>query len=283
MLEEVANAGDESIVSWQPHGKAFRVHVPHVFARTVMLRYFKQTKYKSFLRQLHIYGFHRIGKGMDRGAYFHSMFIRDKKSMSFQMVGQKIKGIKKTSNVVRHRAVADPDFYTSETNVDNHQNQDGHNPTCIFQADPILETYANFKKMNRGYSNRGPTTAFATGSSCDHHPCEDDSLVNSNLLLNAELSCGPSPSLQLSASENGLESVDSMEEAEAQTILTRDEGLASPYHWDISSVFEEDHESSAVFCGVNHRKPGDEGFFAGKRFFSVAEAKTPQMVKISAR
>jgi hypothetical protein len=43
MLEKMAKVGDESIVSWwQPLGKAFRVHQPDVFARTVMPRYFKQ-------------------------------------------------------------------------------------------------------------------------------------------------------------------------------------------------------------------------------------------------
>jgi hypothetical protein len=85
MLEEMATVGAESIVSWQPHGKAFRVHVPDAFASTVMKRYFKQTKFKSFQRQLQVYGFVRINKGMDAGAYFHSMFIRNNKSMSLRI------------------------------------------------------------------------------------------------------------------------------------------------------------------------------------------------------
>jgi hypothetical protein len=140
MLEEMANVGDGSIVSWQPHGKAFRVHLPEVFAKTVMPRYFKQTKYKSFQRQLHLYGFHRIHKGMDRGAYCHSMFIRNKTSMSLQMTRQKIKGNKKTSsNVaeVHQCAAGDPDFcYTSAASVDNKQYQDGRNLTNTVHSDP---------------------------------------------------------------------------------------------------------------------------------------------------
>jgi hypothetical protein len=138
MLEEMATVGDESIVSWQPHGKAFRVHLPDVFARTVMPRYFKQTKYKSFLRQLQLYGFHRIRKGMDAGAYFHSMFIRNKKSMSLQMSCQKIKG-KKSCKAVVHQylyAAGDPYFYSLGTDVDNNQCQDGHNLTTALHSDP---------------------------------------------------------------------------------------------------------------------------------------------------
>ena len=55
-----------------PHGMAFWVQVFNVFASTMLPLYFKETKCKSFLRQIHIYGLHRIGKGRDRGAYFQS-------------------------------------------------------------------------------------------------------------------------------------------------------------------------------------------------------------------
>jgi hypothetical protein len=128
MLEEMATVGDERIVSWQPHGKAFRVHLPDAFAKTVLPHYFKkQTKYKSFLRQLHIYGFHRIGKGIDRGAYYHSMFIRNEKSMSLRMFCKKIKG-KKSSDAAHHHAAGDlPDFYSCRTYMDKDQDEDGRN------------------------------------------------------------------------------------------------------------------------------------------------------------
>ena len=48
MLDDVASnhANEEDIVSWQPHGKAFRVHKPKEFAKSIMPRYFKQTQYK---------------------------------------------------------------------------------------------------------------------------------------------------------------------------------------------------------------------------------------------
>jgi hypothetical protein len=94
MLDDVMRADNQDIVSWQPHGKAFRVHKPREFAMHIMPRHFKQTHYKSFQRQLHIYGFHRIaGKGMrDDGAYYHKMFIHGEKQLSLRMVREKIKG-----------------------------------------------------------------------------------------------------------------------------------------------------------------------------------------------
>jgi HSF-type DNA-binding len=105
MLSQVAKNGAEDLVSWQPHGKAFRVHKPTEFAQTIMPAYFRQTRYKSFQRQLHIYGFHRIGTGIDKGSYWHPMFVKDMESISLRMTRCKIKG------ALAKLEVADPDFY----------------------------------------------------------------------------------------------------------------------------------------------------------------------------
>jgi hypothetical protein len=256
MLEEMASVGDERIVSWQPHGKAFRVHQPEVFARTVMPRYFnKQTKYKSFQRQLHVYNFRRISKGMDTGAYFHTMFIRNKKAMSLRMSCKKIKGKKRSNDdaaVDHDHAASDPDFYSSGNNVNN-------NLTNVLQSDSILQactTTTNEKK--RGCSKRGgPATVFTAGSS-DDHPDEEKQLLNCALQFNQEVPGCPSPPHQ---------SIDWM--YQTQTILSRDEQEQA------CSASEKGHDVSALLGGLNHQeKDGDEGFFAGKRFFCV-ERKTP--------
>jgi hypothetical protein len=120
MLEDSAvSQEEESIVSWLPHGKAFRVHKPKEFASFVMSRYFKQSQYKSFQRQLHIYGFRRITcKAMsDFGAYYHKSFIRDQKGMSLRMTRQTIKG---PADDLRHHSCAhdkNPDFYQRSTRL----------------------------------------------------------------------------------------------------------------------------------------------------------------------
>jgi hypothetical protein len=299
MLDEMAKVGSgryESIVSWQPHGKAFRVHQPDAFSGTVMPRYFhKQTKYKSFLRQLHIYGFRRIRKGKDSGAYYHSMFIRNNKSMSLQMSCQRIKGINKTSSNAearqqhRRAATVDPDFYSLETDVDKDQNQDRRNLTNVLQVeDPMMQqaSSSTIKKEKRGCSSKvGPARVYTCGSS-DYQPDEEKraALVNCDHLFNQEDSeGGPSQSHQLIDSEIGL-LVDWMEQARPRTILSRDEqGLASPYHvHDASPAHKKCHDVSALLHGWDDQKDGDEGFFAGKRFFCVAETNMPIVEKISA-
>lgn len=52
LLEDATNEGNDDIVSWLPHGKAFKVHKPDQFEAKLMKRYFRQTKYRSFVRQV---------------------------------------------------------------------------------------------------------------------------------------------------------------------------------------------------------------------------------------
>lgn len=77
MLDECENEGKSDIVSWLPDGKAFKVHNVSVFVSTILPSYFKQTKYKSFQRQLNLWGFERITRaGTEKGAYFHQKFLK---------------------------------------------------------------------------------------------------------------------------------------------------------------------------------------------------------------
>ncbi|KAL3764063.1 hypothetical protein ACHAW5_000538 [Stephanodiscus triporus] len=68
-LDQIRDEGMDSIVSWVSHGRAFKIHKPKVFAATIMPRFFNQSKYTSFQRQLNLYGDedHRDDDGDDRG------------------------------------------------------------------------------------------------------------------------------------------------------------------------------------------------------------------------
>lgn len=66
----------------------------------------------SFQRQLNLYGFQRLLTGSDKGAYYHSCFVRGQPRLCKGMIRQKVKGTK-----VRRQAAPD-----EEPNFDNGNN-----------------------------------------------------------------------------------------------------------------------------------------------------------------
>ena len=79
MLEAAANEGFDHIVSWLDNNASFKVHEPALFVKHVLPRFFKrQSKYKSFQRQLNIWQFERLigSRGPCNGGYFHVFFHR---------------------------------------------------------------------------------------------------------------------------------------------------------------------------------------------------------------
>lgn len=63
-------------ISWQPHGRAFRINIPKMFENTVCSTYFGHTRYSSFLRQLSNHSFKNITQGPDRNCYYHEVCLR---------------------------------------------------------------------------------------------------------------------------------------------------------------------------------------------------------------
>ncbi|KAL7541352.1 hypothetical protein ACHAXR_010850 [Thalassiosira sp. AJA248-18] len=92
MLDKIEADGLANVVSWQPHGRCFVVHKPKEFVNHVMPHYFKQTKMASFQRQLNLYGFNRLTGGLDKGGYYHEMFLRGKVSLSYDIHRMRVKG-----------------------------------------------------------------------------------------------------------------------------------------------------------------------------------------------
>jgi hypothetical protein len=94
MLDNAAEIkGFASIVSWLPDSNSFKVHDQAAFVSRILPHYFKQTRYKSFQRQLNIWGFERITKsGAGQGGYRHDSLVRTKPSLCRCMKRIKDKG-----------------------------------------------------------------------------------------------------------------------------------------------------------------------------------------------
>ena len=159
-LYEMLQRADESnfsyVVSWMP-GLCFKVHDVGSFVKLVMPYFFKQTKYKSFQRQLNLYGFTRVDFGHSKGGYRHPQFIKGKKDLLSSIVRIKIKGNGKprsekvrTSTTINH-------VYDS---YGNNPNSGGENnniaPTMVSQSSKAIQAQSALSWKNIGMSKENP-------------------------------------------------------------------------------------------------------------------------------
>jgi hypothetical protein len=110
MLDQIEKDGLASVISWQPHGRCFVVHDQKRFAAdAVMAKYFRQTKFASFQRQLNLYGFNRLTSGRDKGGYYNDLFLRGKRFLCHRIQRIRIKGtgVRKASS-----PETEPQFYS---------------------------------------------------------------------------------------------------------------------------------------------------------------------------
>ena len=67
----LSNPKFHNIITWQPHGRSWRVLKPKLFEKEVLPLYFRHRNYSSFMRQVNGWGFRRIQKGIDRHTFYH--------------------------------------------------------------------------------------------------------------------------------------------------------------------------------------------------------------------
>jgi hypothetical protein len=94
MLDNADVEGFSDIVSWLPGStNSFKVHQSAVFVQGIMHCYFKKIQFKSFQRQINIWGcFECIKGGAGKGGYRDTNFIRGIPLLCFMMKRVKIKG-----------------------------------------------------------------------------------------------------------------------------------------------------------------------------------------------
>lgn len=79
MLEaetQLSQSTSESLISWSPSGKAFRIEDVTLFSTLILPKYFRTNKFSSFQRNLNLYGFSKVRRGPDTDMYAHPSFLR---------------------------------------------------------------------------------------------------------------------------------------------------------------------------------------------------------------
>ena len=86
LLENAEAEGYDHLIRWTPDGQSFKIqdNGKDKAIVAILKRNFNQTRFKSFLRQLQLYGFERRFKGQSRGECSHPMFIRGRKDLLYK-------------------------------------------------------------------------------------------------------------------------------------------------------------------------------------------------------
>jgi hypothetical protein len=80
LLREAEAAGRADVISFVTTD-AFRIHKPDVFFTEMVPRYFRHSRLSSFKRQLNLYGFVLMAKGIAQGGYRHELFRKDEPAL----------------------------------------------------------------------------------------------------------------------------------------------------------------------------------------------------------
>jgi len=76
LLDDAEVEGNTHVASWQPHGRAFKIHNKGLF-EGIMPRYFRTSLLSNLGDTLRTWGFRRLRQdGPDKSCYYHRLFVR---------------------------------------------------------------------------------------------------------------------------------------------------------------------------------------------------------------
>lgn len=115
MLENAERDGYSHIISWMPDGKSFKIHVDPTSSCekskedeeaivAILKKTFNQTRYKSFLRQIQLYGFQRVYKGPQKGECSHELFVRGQRDLLYRKSIEDFQNVSNSSIAAKSRS-----------------------------------------------------------------------------------------------------------------------------------------------------------------------------------
>ncbi|KAJ3152887.1 kinase-regulated stress-responsive transcription factor skn7 [Geranomyces variabilis] len=263
----VDNPEHERFVQWNEMGDVFIVFHCEEFAQTVLPRYFKHSKFPSFVRQLNIYGFYRVSdarktplvRSKEACVFSHKYFKKSRKEL-LPLIRRKV-GPKKDHRVAATGSASGSGSRRSAAEVAASRKQIGTNHKQPIRA----------KSTNRDTSH--PPEAFSGEGSSDetdmaavryghHHLLLRDPPPPPEILLHPHHhhSQAPPPRyLQYASAHHDLHLMDSYVENGAWETLHRPAGLD-----DYNSLYYEaagdverlaaQQSGTTVSSGSNHHR-----------------------------
>ena len=115
-LYDVLEAAEYSqAISWLPNGRSFTLYDDDMFVETVLPKFSKATKLRSFHRQLNLWGFNR-NRGEDSSTWHHPLFIRGRPELLSNII-----------RVSKSSLRADTTFEVGQSSQESNLNRVDHN------------------------------------------------------------------------------------------------------------------------------------------------------------
>eukprot|EP00579_Thalassiosira_antarctica_P029238 CAMPEP_0202003612 /NCGR_PEP_ID=MMETSP0905-20130828/9147_1 /ASSEMBLY_ACC=CAM_ASM_000554 /TAXON_ID=420261 /ORGANISM="Thalassiosira antarctica, Strain CCMP982" /LENGTH=850 /DNA_ID=CAMNT_0048560781 /DNA_START=93 /DNA_END=2645 /DNA_ORIENTATION=+ len=184
LMEVLSNPDIDDIVTWLPHGKGFIILQKRKFSMDVMPGYFKHSKFTSFTRKLNRWGFSRVGRGPEMGAYYHKFFQRGNYLLCMQMHCQSNnKSTKDTATTTM-----DTSDSPSPTTSPKHDPKESSSPPLIKTSSNVTSNTMPHLELDAESSSPrphlSPSPVRAVPNNSDHAP----TLPRNNIRSSAQLS-----------------------------------------------------------------------------------------------
>lgn len=176
-LQEMLSRDELSdIISWMPHGRAWKVHKPKAFEEKVIPQFFVCCKYSSFVRQANGWGFRRMSQGADRNAYYHRYFLRGRADLCRLM---KRPGVNQKPPIDPSR---EPNFYSmpdprDDTTLDALAQRAGSGNRAVREAQLRHESAASGVTIMNAKKDDEDEAIAAMGKLPANHPGADPKLM----------------------------------------------------------------------------------------------------------
>lgn len=86
LMQAMMEYGNEEAISWLPDGKSFVIVNPDFFCDEILKQVFKESKYASFVRKLHRWGFVRLTSGTGTDCFHHPLFQKNRSELVTKIV-----------------------------------------------------------------------------------------------------------------------------------------------------------------------------------------------------
>lgn len=172
-MNDALDLGFDDIIAWMPHGKSFRVFSKERLEEEVMARYFDSKKFKTFQRNLNLWGF-QVGENKE---IVQEFFIRGRPDLCEQMQRVKVKGdyVRGTRCYSTNRSSPSSKHSTS-TGHHYHHRQPSVCTACVPPEMKVCGT-PKFPSASTGQWHEFHRPRSAHGNAC-HHRSDQESLLN---------------------------------------------------------------------------------------------------------